>query len=109
MQLSQKKIIVLLTTLFISFSSLAMSLSDAKSQGLVGEQRDGYLGMVVESSDARSVVSDVNAKRKAIYLDLAKKNGVAIDVVAKLAGEKAIAKTQSGHFIQNSMGKWQKK
>ncbi|MBE1300031.1 MAG: DUF1318 domain-containing protein [Alteromonadaceae bacterium] len=109
MRLNQKKIIVLVTTLFISLSSWAMSLSDAKSKGLVGEQRDGYLGVVVDSSEARSVVRDINAKRKAIYIELANKNGVAVDVVAKLAGEKAIAKTQSGHYIKNAMGKWQKK
>lgn len=93
----------------IAFSSWAISLSDAKQQGLVGEMANGYLGMVVDNAEAKSLVESVNAKRKSIYMDLARKNKITMQQVSALAGEKAFAKTQSGHYIKNSAGQWVKK
>ncbi|MEH6596271.1 MAG: DUF1318 domain-containing protein [Colwellia polaris] len=93
----------------IAFSAWAISLDDAKKQGLVGEMQNGYLGVVVDSAQAKSLVNEVNEKRKNIYLNLARKNKITLEQVTALAGNKAVSKTQSGHFIQNSAGKWVKK
>ncbi|WP_085299732.1 YdbL family protein [Cognaticolwellia mytili] len=93
----------------MTFSAWAISLGDAKKQGLVGEMQNGYLGMVVESAEAKSLVESVNKKRKSIYINLARKNKITIQQVTALAGKKALAKTQSGHFIKNTSGKWIKK
>lgn len=93
----------------IAFSAWAISLSDAKSKGLVGEMPNGYLGVVVQSAEAKSLVASVNAKRKSIYMNLARKNKITMQQVTVLAGKKALAKTQSGHFIKNASGKWVKK
>lgn len=98
---------VLVSTM--AFSAWAISLGDAKKQGLVGEMQNGYLGMVVESAEAKSLVESVNKKRKSIYINLARKNKITIQQVTALAGKKALAKTQSGHFIKNTSGKWIKK
>ena len=88
----------------IAFSAWAISLSDAKNQGLVGEMPNGYLGVVVDSAEAKSLVASVNKKRKSIYMNLARKNKITMQQVTALAGEKALAKTQSGHFIKNAAG-----
>jgi len=93
----------------ITFFAWALSLDDAKQQGLVGEMSNGYLGMVVNTAEAKSLVNSVNQKRKSIYMDLARKNKITMEQVTALAGKKAYAKTQSGHFIKNSAGKWVKK
>ena len=93
----------------LSFSAWAVSLSDAKQQGLVGEMANGYLGVVVNSDEAKNLVASVNEKRKNIYLNLARKNKITVQQVAALAAKKAFAKTQSGHFIQNASGQWVKK
>lgn len=98
---------VLVSTM--AFSAWAISLSDAKKQGLVGEMQNGYLGMVVESAEAKSLVASVNKKRKTIYMNLARKNKITMQQVTALAGEKALAKTQTGHFIKNASGQWVKK
>lgn len=104
-----KKLTCALLVSTLAFSAWAISLSDAKTQGLVGEMPNGYLGVVVESAEAKSLVASVNKKRKSIYMNLARKNKITMQQVTALAGEKALAKTQSGHFIQNAAGQWVKK
>lgn len=103
------KPLLILFLLTFNVAAFAMTLDEAKAKGLVGEQLDGYLGLVVQNSEAEKVIEDVNARRKSLYQKLAKKNGVSLDVVAKLAAEKAAEKTQSGHYIQNMAGEWVKK
>ena len=93
----------------MAFSAWAISLDDAKQQGLIGEMQNGYLGVVVDSPEAQSLVESVNEKRKNIYLNLARKNKITMAQVTALAGEKAFSKTQSGHFIQDAAGNWVKK
>jgi uncharacterized protein YdbL (DUF1318 family) len=104
-----KKFIFTLFATTMAFSAWAISLDDAKQQGLIGEMKNGYLGVVVNSTETQSLVNDINEKRKNIYLNLARKNKITMEQVMALAGEKAISKTQSGHFIQNSAGQWVKK
>ena len=104
-----KKISLALIALSITFSAWAISLNQAKQQGLVGEMVNGYLGVVVTSPEVSSLVENVNNKRKQIYLDLARKNKLTMKQVTALAGEKAISKTRSGHFIKLASGGWIKK
>ena len=93
----------------MAFSAWAISLSDAKQQGLVGEMPNGYLGVVINNAEAKSLVASINKKRKSIYMILARKNKITMQQVTTLAGEKSLAKTQSGHFIKNVSGQWVKK
>jgi len=106
---AMKKIGLAFIASTLAFSAWAISLDQAKQQGLVGEMPNGYLGVVVESSEVTSLVKMVNKKRKDIYLNLARKNNITMQQVTKLAGEKSISKTQTGHLIKNSAGKWVKK
>jgi len=104
-----KKFSLAMVTLTITFSAWAVSLEQAKQQGLVGEMANGYLGIVVTSPEAASLVAKVNKKRKNIYFDIARKNKLTMKQVTALAGEKAIAKTRSGHLIKMASGGWIKK
>lgn len=106
---SVKPFAVLAAGLLLSFSALAMSLQDAKSQGFLGEQQNGYLGLVKANPEASAVMTDVNAKRRAQYEKIAKKNNISVDDVAKLAAQKAIGAADKGHYVQDSNGKWFKK
>ncbi|ALQ09107.1 MULTISPECIES: YdbL family protein [Pseudoalteromonas] len=101
-------IITLVSAVCMSFSAWAISLDDAKNQGLVGEDSSGYLGLVVQNAEAKAVVDDINAKRKAQYLKLAKKNNLSLSQVEALAAAKTIEKTQSGHYVEVN-GNWVKK
>lgn len=101
-------VITLVSALCLSFSAWAMSLDAAKNQGLVGEDSSGYLGLVVQNSEAKAVVNEVNEKRKEQYLKLAKKNNLSLAQVEALAAAKTIEKTQAGHYIEVN-GQWVKK
>lgn len=115
------KKMTLLTVLLSSFllaisqNSFAMNLSQAmsqlgtvKSQGLVGEKPDGYLGVVKNQNDAQSIVTLINQARKQQYQKLAADNQLDLKQVEALAGKKALQKTAPGHFIQFN-GQWVKK
>lgn len=101
-------LVTLVSAVLMSFSVWAMSLDNAKNQGLVGENSSGYLGLVVQNAQAKAVIDDINEKRKAQYLKLAKKNDLSLAQVEALAAAKTIEKTQSGHYIEVN-GSWIKK
>lgn len=99
---------LIIASLFFSSIVFALDLDEAKDKGLVGEKDNGYLGVVVPQQDAQDLVVDINAKRKAIYVELAAKNGITLEQVEKLAAKKAFDKTSSGHYLWVG-GKWIKK
>lgn len=103
-------LIVILLALVPSVA-LALGLDEAKAKGLVGERPDGYIGAVVPapSGEVTSLVSEINAKRKAEYQRIAKKNGTDLAVVERISGKKAIEKTKAGQFIMSPSGAWQRK
>lgn len=87
-------------------SAQSMSLDEAESQGLVGEQLDGYLGVVQPAPGIQALVGDINLKRRQLYRDVARKNAIPLSTIEQLAGQKAIEESQPGEFIQNSTGQW---
>ena len=79
----------------------------AKSQGLIGEKIDGYLGLVGDVDPAiQRKVEEINAKRRTVYSDLAQKEGQPLSVVARLTGEKLIADQPSGSYVFDDSGSW---
>jgi uncharacterized protein YdbL (DUF1318 family) len=88
-----------------------LSLADAKQQGLVGEQYDGYLGVVAQaqSGTVQSLVTSINTKRRAQYQRIAKTNGISVADVEALAGQKALQKTAAGNYVKAQGGDWSKK
>ena len=83
----------------------------AKAKGLVGEQADGYLGLVTGSADAPTVaaVQAINAGRAAVYRDTAAKTGVSPGAVGEATGKLLIAKLPAGQFYKPLGGAWTKK
>ncbi|MBN8543750.1 MAG: YdbL family protein [Alphaproteobacteria bacterium] len=104
-----RSIFVVIALLVLPAQAFAMSLDEAKAQGLVGERVDGYLGPVVESAEVIALVKDINNQRRAEYARIAAGNGQPLDVIQKLAAQKAYEKTPSGFYVQNTSGAWVKK
>lgn len=102
------KFVLAIAAMGMSLSAFALTLNNAKSQGLVGETSTGYLALVKSNAQAQALIKSVNAKRKAKYQQLAEKNKLSLSQVEALAGKKAVDKTSSGHFIKVN-GKWVKK
>lgn len=101
----------LLFSLLLPALAWAISLDEAKSKGLVGEEPSGYLGVVQVGApgDVTSLVASVNSQRRDKYSEIAKKNGTPLAAVEALAGEKAIQNTSGGNFIRLPNGSWKKK
>ncbi|MGB3609907.1 MAG: YdbL family protein [Cellvibrio sp.] len=100
--------VVSLPLMAMTLQQAMSNLGTAKEQGLVGEQPDGYLGVVSAGGDAAEIVQLINNARREQYQRLAKDNNLSLSDVEAMAGQKAIEKTQPGHFIQVN-GKWAKK
>lgn len=109
-----KKIQLMLLALLFSLSLpvMAMNLQQAmsglptaKSQGLVGEQANGYLGVIQSSTDIELLAKLINEARRTEYSRLARENGITVTDVEAMAGQKAIERTARGHYIQQD-GKW---
>jgi uncharacterized protein YdbL (DUF1318 family) len=101
----------LLLGLFISLGAVAATLDSAKADGWIGEQPNGYLGLVRNDApgDVKALVDDVNEKRRARYEQIARQQGAPLAEVEKVGGQTAIEKTRSGHYIKDGSGRWRKK
>ena len=94
----------------VSFAE-GSQLTKPKADGLIGEQANGYIGLVVSDvpEDIRKLVNQVNAKRKAGYQKIAAKQGVSLSEVEKVGGKTAYEKTRKGNYFRDTNGTWRKK
>ncbi len=95
----------------LPLAALAGPLEDAKRAGHIGEQFDGYLGLVDSSApaSAESLVKSINVKRKAKYAEVAAGNGLEVSQVAAVSGEKLLARAKAGEFVMRKGESWQKR
>jgi uncharacterized protein len=87
----------------------ALDIDAAKSSGVVGEMRNGYIGAVKQTPEAQALVGEINAKRSEEYAKIAATNGQDLSVVEKLAAAKAYEMTAKGHYLKDAGGNWVKK
>lgn len=102
------RVLVLLSALLMAFSSFALDIDSAKAQGLVGEQTNGYLGIVAEkNTEASALVSEVNTLRKEKYMEIASKQKTSLSNIETLAGKKLVERAAAdGQYYQTSSGHW---
>ena len=87
------------------------AIEDAKDNCIVGEQSDGYLGVVdgaAAGEGVRREVRSINQQRKSAYAQLAARNGVTIEDTAALTGKKLVENAGSGQCVQLPDGSWVK-
>ncbi|AWF80484.1 DUF1318 domain-containing protein [Microbulbifer sp. A4B17] len=97
-------------SILIALPAMAISLNEAKSQGLVGEANSGYIAIVDASSpELEKLVKEVNAKRKAAYARIAERNKIDIAQVATRAAEKLESRLSPGEYYQDNLGRWVRK
>lgn len=99
---------VSLPVLAMDLQQAMAALGPAKAQGLVGEQANGYLGVVSNQQQADAIVKLINDARRTEYARLAKQNNIAVADVEAMAGKKALERTSAGHYIMLD-GNWVKK
>lgn len=82
----------------------------AKAAGKVGEQGDGYLGIVGDADTAlRAAVAEINAGRKQVYADTAAKTGVTIEAAGEATARQLIERVPPGQMYKPLRGAWTKR
>ena len=92
----------------LNLNQAMSALGDAKAGGHLGEQPNGYLGVVKPGAQAEEIARLINQARRAEYQKVAKDNGIALGDVEAIAGKKALERTPKGQFIQLN-GQWVQK
>ena len=91
-------------------SAWAIDIQSAKDQGLVGEANTGYLAAVgTPNADVKTLVAEVNEKRKAEFKRTAAKTGATLEQVQFRFYELAVQRTKPGHYYQDASGNWKRK
>lgn len=94
---------------FAQTASQKAMIDTAKSQGVVGEQADGYLGFRTPSSDAEltAAVQTTNAARRQAYARSAAEAGTSADVAgARMFEGQLLPRISSGQWYRNAQGQW---
>lgn len=109
------RMVSLLLALLVAAPALALSLNEAmsalpaaKAAGQLGEQPDGYLGVVNPGGNAQEIAKQINDARRQEYQRLAGENNIQLRDVESMAGKKALERTPSGQYIMLN-GVWMKK
>ena len=101
----------LLAAAFGALPAAAQTLDELRSAGTVGERYDGLV--VVRDAGApakvRTMISEVNAQRQAIYAKRAAEQGVPADQVGRVYAREIIQNAPAGTWFQGEDGAWTKK
>ena len=83
----------------------------AKTQGVVGEMGDGYLGFVTTSGDAslKAAVTAINTGRAAAYADTAAKTGVTAEAAGQATARQLYDRIPAGQWYKPLGGSWTRK
>ena len=88
----------------------ARPLENERHAGLVGDQADGYLGIVSGGTPALAQqVSAINNERRAMYAKIAAEKATSVDAVGAIFGEQLYQQAPSGEFFRGANGAWAKK
>ncbi|EMM6761719.1 YdbL family protein [Pluralibacter gergoviae] len=104
-----KRIAIATLLALVCQSAQALTLEQARAEGRVGETLSGYLAPVAQDADTQALVARINAARSASYQQLASQNNVPVNEVAKMAGQKLVARAQPGEYVRGLNGQWLKK
>jgi len=103
------RIVAVLALSLLSTTALALTLTDARQQGRVGETQSGYLAALKQDNETLALVKKINQARSESYQQLAQSNNLPQQEVARLAGKKLIDKAQPGEYVQGINGQWVRK
>jgi len=82
----------------------------AKAAGTVGEQADGFLGIVAGGDAAlRASVAEINTGRAAAYKDIAAKTGVTPEAAGQATAKQLYSRLAPGQYWKPLDGGWMKK
>jgi len=101
---------LLATPVLADAASDKATIDAAKAAGVVGEQADGYLGVVSSADPAvAAALASINNGRANVYAETASKSGVTRDAAGQATGTQLIARVPPGQYYKPLGGAWTKK
>jgi uncharacterized protein YdbL (DUF1318 family) len=85
----------------------AQSLDELRAAGKVGERYDGYAA--ARDPSAADLVKEVNDKRRKIYEERAKKQGVTAEAVGAVYAKEIVDQVPDGTWVLTADGEWRRK
>ena len=87
------------------------TVDGAKARGVVGEQGDGFLGLVAGSADptVKAAMDEINAGRAQAYKDIAAKTGVSEAAAGEATALQLFARLPAGAYYRPLGGAWTRK
>ena len=90
----------------VAFAQRDPAYAAAREAKQVGEQPDGYLGVVKGGPAIQALVRDINIKRKAAYTQSAQANGSTVEQFAFTTGCNLVARVPVGEMYKTPSGQW---
>ncbi|MEY0062022.1 YdbL family protein [Providencia rettgeri] len=99
-----------LCSLLTAFQAIAITVDEAKETGLSGETLSGYLAPINTSNpEAAKLAAQINQEREKRYSEIAAKNNLKTNDVARIAGQKLVERANPGEFVRGINGQWLQK
>ena len=87
-------------------AAYAQDWKAAIAAGTVGEQGDGYLGVISGGAGVAAMVSEVNIKRKAAYTARAAAENATVEAMGIASGCNQIRRLSAGEKYRGADGAW---
>ncbi len=87
----------------------APEILSLKSQGIVGENNQGYLEIRRDDGGASGLVKAENKDRKMVYKAIAAKTGGSVAQVGQRAAARRAQVAGAGEWLQKPSGEWYRK
>lgn len=114
---------LIITALFIGMLSVASAqdaqalkqrmaarlaaVDELRATQVVGENNAGYLAVLsADATDAKVIVDEENADRKAVYQIIANQTGGSVEAVGKSRARQIREQAKPGTMVQNDDGSW---
>ena len=96
---------------FAQSAAAKATVDAAKAAGQVGEQADGYLGLVSADAPApiRAAVAEINAGRAEAFKEAGAKTGVDAAAAGAATAQQLFARLPAGQFYRPAGGGWTRK
>ena len=80
-----------------------------KTQGLIGENNQGYLEFRSGQMPDADVIAAENQDRKSVYAAIAARQNVPVEMVGQTRAAQIAAKDPAGVWVQEANGSWRQK
>ncbi|MEH6405594.1 MAG: DUF1318 domain-containing protein [Sneathiella sp.] len=98
---------IIATSFMSAAPAFADKLDTLRASGVLGEAFDGFTR--AKEKSAKAVSTDINAKRRKIYIKRAKAQKVSVEQVGQVYAAQIAKKAPSGTWLLSKNGSWHQK